>query len=80
MNFRDMTDEELKILENKLVKMYWTPCWSGKSSERLPDLNLVDGSDNFDCIPRNSRGYMKEFCVGELRDIIHLTVSILRES
>lgn len=61
-----------KELVNKLVKHYWVESLDPFSGDFL--INEVDGSDDFSCIPKNSKGYIKDLSIGMLRDIVSQTV------
>jgi hypothetical protein len=67
--------KDRKTLENKLVKYFWTEC----CIKNKIDLSLVDGSEDFSIIPRNSKGKI-QLEVGELRDIIHDAFDVISEA
>lgn len=68
-----MRDDEIK---NKLTKHWWVACGNPITDEI--DLNEIDGSYDFTCIPQNSKGEIK-MQVGELRSIVDNVWKVARE-
>lgn len=64
-------------LENKMVKFFWSDCLDPNDGRLL--LDEIDSTENFDVIPKNSKGYIKEISVGMLRDIVKETISQTRQ-
>ena len=63
-----MTKDQSQLeWENRLAKFYWTPC--GSVVDGI-DWALVDGTQGFTEIPKNSKGEVKGLEVGGLRDIV----------
>ena len=54
-------------LKNKLAKFWWIECSDKKTGE--VNFNKIDGSNNFDVIPQNSKGII-QIQVGEFLSII----------
>lgn len=60
-------------LERKVVRSYWLPCSDGKGNVNW---SQVDADGDFSHIPLNSRGFLKEFTVGNLRDIVKIAFDV----
>lgn len=61
-----MNKEQEKEFKNKLAKFWWTECFYGEGEV---DFSKVDGSNNFNIIPQNSKGII-QMKVGEFLSII----------